>query len=174
MANYKVVDADKLDSDLALVADAIRAKAGTEDSLAFPDGMENALQDMQTYDDGFSDGYDEGYDLGYSDGESYGYEMGYEDGIAEGGGGGAVTTFYIDYYDNMNGPEGSPTRSTTLQFEEGMTWEDWVGSSYNTIGAYFDEMDYENHLWVDGSYMYFNVKKTSIIGEWATYKALMY
>lgn len=43
MANYKFVDADQLDSDLALVADSIRSKGGTSEQLAFPDGFKSAI-----------------------------------------------------------------------------------------------------------------------------------
>ena len=39
MANYKVVDADKLDADLAQVADAVRSKSGKAESLTFPSGF---------------------------------------------------------------------------------------------------------------------------------------
>ena len=48
MANYKVVDADRLDADLASVADSIRAKAGTTDQMAFPDGFKSAVEGIQT------------------------------------------------------------------------------------------------------------------------------
>lgn len=47
MANYKVVDADKLDAAMTSVADAIRAKSGTDDSLAFPDGFVSAVEGIQ-------------------------------------------------------------------------------------------------------------------------------
>ena len=43
MATYKVVDTDKLDSDLSAVANSIRAKTGTSDSMAFPDGFISAV-----------------------------------------------------------------------------------------------------------------------------------
>lgn len=43
MANYKIVNADQLDSDLALVADSIRSKGGTSEQLAFPDGFKSAI-----------------------------------------------------------------------------------------------------------------------------------
>ena len=33
MANYKVVDADQLDANLTSVANAIRERAGTEDTV---------------------------------------------------------------------------------------------------------------------------------------------
>lgn len=48
MANYKVVDADRLNADLASVADSIRAKAGTTDQMAFPDGFKSAVEGIQT------------------------------------------------------------------------------------------------------------------------------
>lgn len=44
MANYKIVDADQLDADMATVADAIRAKGGTSDPLAWPDGYKTAVE----------------------------------------------------------------------------------------------------------------------------------
>lgn len=43
MAEYKVVDAEKLDADLASVADAIRTKGGTSESLTFPQGFVDAV-----------------------------------------------------------------------------------------------------------------------------------
>lgn len=39
MALDKVIDSEKLDADLTSVADAIRAKTGRADALAFPAGM---------------------------------------------------------------------------------------------------------------------------------------
>lgn len=48
MANYKAVDVDQLDADLAIVADSIRAKAGTTGKLAFPDGFKSAVDGIQT------------------------------------------------------------------------------------------------------------------------------
>lgn len=43
MANYKVIDADQLDSDLTSVADSIRTKGGTTAALAFPEGFKTAI-----------------------------------------------------------------------------------------------------------------------------------
>lgn len=48
MANYKYVDADQLDEDLASVADRIRSKGGTTSPLAFPDGFNNAIDAIST------------------------------------------------------------------------------------------------------------------------------
>lgn len=48
MANYKVVDADKLDADLQTVADAIKAKAGTEEAMEFPSGFASAVESIET------------------------------------------------------------------------------------------------------------------------------
>jgi hypothetical protein len=48
MANYKVVDADQLDTDLASVADAIRAKAGTTGKMAFPADFKSVVDGIQT------------------------------------------------------------------------------------------------------------------------------
>ncbi len=47
MADYRVVDAEQLDTDLSSVADAIRTKAGTMESMAFPDGFVNAANGIQ-------------------------------------------------------------------------------------------------------------------------------
>lgn len=52
MANYKVVDADQLESDLTIVADAIRERGGTSDQMAFPEGFVSAV-------DGIPDKMDE-------------------------------------------------------------------------------------------------------------------
>ena len=43
MADYKVVDADKLDADLSSVADAIRTKGGTTEELQFPQGFVDGI-----------------------------------------------------------------------------------------------------------------------------------
>lgn len=43
MANYQVVDADRLDENLTSVADAIREKSGTTDELEFPDEFAAAI-----------------------------------------------------------------------------------------------------------------------------------
>lgn len=48
MPNYKVVDADVLDADLQTVADAIKAKAGTEEALEFPSGFASAVESIKT------------------------------------------------------------------------------------------------------------------------------
>ena len=37
MPNYKVVDSDKLDADLARIADVIRKNSGTTVKLEFPE-----------------------------------------------------------------------------------------------------------------------------------------
>lgn len=47
MANYKVIDAEQLDSDLTTVADAIREKGGTDDPLAFPEGFVSAVNALE-------------------------------------------------------------------------------------------------------------------------------
>ena len=48
MSLDKVVDSTALDAGMALVADAIRAKAGTTDQLAWPDGFMAAVEGIQT------------------------------------------------------------------------------------------------------------------------------
>lgn len=48
MALDKVVDSSALDAGMSLVADAIRAKAGTTDPLAWPDGFKAAVEGIQT------------------------------------------------------------------------------------------------------------------------------
>lgn len=48
MAIDKAVDSAKLDADLASVADAIRAKGGTSEKLAFPAGYVDAVNAIQT------------------------------------------------------------------------------------------------------------------------------
>lgn len=44
MSNYKIIDADQLETDLGAVADAIRAKGGTTAKLSFPEGFEAAVE----------------------------------------------------------------------------------------------------------------------------------
>ena len=48
MAEYKVVNSEQLDADLKVVADAIRAKCGETESLAFPNGMKSAIETIKT------------------------------------------------------------------------------------------------------------------------------
>jgi hypothetical protein len=48
MANYKVIDADQLDSDLTSVADSIRTKGGTTAALAFPEEFKAAIEAIET------------------------------------------------------------------------------------------------------------------------------
>ena len=48
MALDKVVDSAVLDAGMKSVADAIRAKAGTTDLLAWPDGFKSAVEGIQT------------------------------------------------------------------------------------------------------------------------------
>lgn len=49
MADYRLVDAGRLDRDLTAVADAIRERAGTSDALAFPEGMAAAVAGIEDY-----------------------------------------------------------------------------------------------------------------------------
>ena len=48
MADYKIVDAEKLDSDLTSVANAIRRKSGTTAKMEFPEGFEEAVENIQS------------------------------------------------------------------------------------------------------------------------------
>ena len=47
MANYKVVDADRLDTDLASVADSIRTKTGVSGELEFPADFKSAIDGIE-------------------------------------------------------------------------------------------------------------------------------
>lgn len=48
MPNYKVINADQLDADLTIVADAIRSKAGISDKLPFPYGLKSAVEAIES------------------------------------------------------------------------------------------------------------------------------
>lgn len=48
MADYKIVDAGQLDTDLTAVADAIRERAGTAEKLSFPEGMAEAVKSISS------------------------------------------------------------------------------------------------------------------------------
>ena len=48
MADYKVIDAEKLEADLTTVAYAIRVKGGTTEKLEFPQGMADAVSAIQS------------------------------------------------------------------------------------------------------------------------------
>lgn len=47
MADYVVIDKEQLEADLTTVADSIRAKGGTTEPLAFPQGMKVAVENIQ-------------------------------------------------------------------------------------------------------------------------------
>lgn len=47
MAEYKIVNATQLDSDLKNVADSIREKSGAIGSLTFPDGFKSTVDNIQ-------------------------------------------------------------------------------------------------------------------------------
>jgi hypothetical protein len=63
MADYRVVDKEQLEADLTTVADAIREKGGTSESLAFPEGMKNAIEAIETGIDTSSDNPAESSDI---------------------------------------------------------------------------------------------------------------
>ena len=48
MSNYKIVDADTLDSNLKDIADHIRTKGDTTDTLSFPQGFMDAVDAIST------------------------------------------------------------------------------------------------------------------------------
>lgn len=48
MADYKVVNATQLDDDLASVAEAIKIKGGTDESLEFPNGFVDAVNAIES------------------------------------------------------------------------------------------------------------------------------
>lgn len=49
MSRYQAVDPVQLNANLTSIADAIRAKNGTTDTLAFPDGFVNAINETPDY-----------------------------------------------------------------------------------------------------------------------------
>lgn len=48
MAFDKVIDSVQLENDLTVIADSIRAKAGTTEALTFPEGFKNAVDNIPT------------------------------------------------------------------------------------------------------------------------------
>lgn len=52
MSDYRVIDAEQLDSDLTILADAIRSKGGTSEQLSFPQGMVSAVEAISSGDSG--------------------------------------------------------------------------------------------------------------------------
>jgi len=46
MADYKLVNTEQLDADMTSLADVIRAKGGTTETLAWPDGYKNAVANL--------------------------------------------------------------------------------------------------------------------------------
>lgn len=53
MAEYVVIDKEQLESDLTVVANAIREKGGTSEALAFPNGMADAVRGIESGGSGF-------------------------------------------------------------------------------------------------------------------------
>lgn len=48
MANFQIIDSDKLNSNLTLIADSIRSKNNTTEKLSFPDGFKNAIDTISS------------------------------------------------------------------------------------------------------------------------------
>ena len=67
MAEYKIVNSEQLDADLAVVANAIREKGGTNGSLSFPEGMKQAIENITSSGDSFKGAYNS--DISYSKGD---------------------------------------------------------------------------------------------------------
>lgn len=86
MSTYKLVDSDKLDSDLKSVADTIREKSGMSDKLVFPEGYNTAIRSIQgsSVGDRYDEGYNDGYSTGFSEGRIEGYDEGYTKGLLDG------------------------------------------------------------------------------------------
>lgn len=78
MAEYKLINTDQLDADLTSVADAIRAKTGGTEALAFPEDFAASQEDV--FQAGQKTEYDRFWDL-YQD---YGNRTSYQFGFASG------------------------------------------------------------------------------------------
>lgn len=48
MANYKMINADQLDADMASLADTIRTKGGTTGQMEWPEGFKSAVAAIRT------------------------------------------------------------------------------------------------------------------------------
>lgn len=48
MATEKAIDSTQLEANLKKIADAIRAKGGTKESLTFPEGFKTAINSLIT------------------------------------------------------------------------------------------------------------------------------
>lgn len=87
---------------------------------------------------------------------------------------GGIITFQVNYY-NSSAPDGEPFKTETHEADEGMTWEEWVNSDYNTEDTCFKEVDYDDWLWIGGYGTYYiRVAKTDVIGHGQIYNALRY
>lgn len=69
-----------------------------------------------------------------------------------------------------------PISTSSYDFEEGMTWEKWVKSKYNTIGAYVDnggiKVDYyESYYWIMEYDSGFMVSPSDVIDSEKTYNS---
>ena len=116
--------------ELTSIADAIRAKGGTSASLTYPSGFVTAINNLPTkvLGAGTISGYDSPFDIQVT---AEDYSSGDWDGFS------SVnvsieTPFYDGSCDIINPLITFTIGSTTYQAEEGMTWTEWVNSSYNT------------------------------------------
>ncbi len=46
---------------------------------------------------------------------------------------------------------GSKVGDITIQYEEGMTWNDWLSSSYNRFGFEYDD---DNGIWISSHWVH--------------------
>lgn len=119
--------------ELASIADAIRTKGGTSAPLTYPNGFVTAINNLPTkvLGAGTISGYDSPFDIQVT---AEDYSGGNWDGFS------SVTInintpFYDGSCDIINPLITFTIGSTTYQAEEGMTWTEWVNSSYNTDGV---------------------------------------
>lgn len=112
MANYKVVDADQLDSDLQIVGDAIREKTGGTDLLEFPQEMKQAILDIPT------GGSEEEYNKGYTAGQQAEYDAFWDANQQNGNKTNYNRAYTCGWYDENFNPKYPITGNCTYAFSQ--------------------------------------------------------
>ena len=116
------------------------------------DGGEHRITIVYRKDSSVDSGDDRGYVLIPIDQDAMHNQFGNNDG--------QLIEFTI-YFEDMG-------ESKTYQVEDGMTWEEWVNSNYNSDGWYYDDMEgslISYNAFSEGTYISININDTIISDE---------
>ena len=125
------IDGDSLNNDSSLIKSHTKGNQQSGNNISNYklvkfnniDGGEHRITIVYRKDGSVNNGDDRGYVLIPTDQDAMHNQFGNNSGLIE-------FTIYFGDYDESN----------TYQAENGMTWEEWIGSEYNTDGWYYDDM----------------------------------